>query len=165
MSENENFRATITTRYGKPEQTIYEKVIEMVKKEGIAKSRAQLLLVERGLHHIDNPEPLVKEKVVYRDRPVEKVVEKVVYRDRPAVNKGTQEHIRGADPNSQEGALSAKLTSGDKADPPSSPKGNTALGEKKADTEGSALGWLVVGAGLAGVVLYFWKRYTSYTPV
>jgi len=151
MSENKNFRATITTRYGKPEQTIYEKVIEIVKKEGIAKSRAQLLLVERGLHHMDNPEPLVKEKVVYRDR--------------AAVNKGTQEHIRGADPNSQEGALSAKLTSGDKADPPSSSKGNTALGEKKADTEGSGLGWLVVGAGLAGVVLYFWKRYTSYTPV
>lgn len=151
MSENKNFRATITTRYGKPEQTIYEKVIEMVKKEGIAKSRAQLLLVERGLYHMDNPEPLVKEKVVYRDR--------------PAVNKGTQEHIRGADPNSQEGALSAKLTSGDKADPPSSPKGNTALGEKKADTEGSGLGWLVLGAGITGVVLYFWKRYTSYTPV
>lgn len=151
MSENKNFRATITTRYGKPEQTIYDKVIEIVKKEGIAKSRAQLLLVERGLDHMDNPEPLVKEKVVYRDR--------------PAVNKGTQEHIRGADPNSQEGALSAKLTSGDKADPPSSSKGNTALGEKKADTEGSALGWLVLGAGITGVVLYFWKRYTSYTPV
>lgn len=165
MSENKNFRATITTRYGKPEQTIYEKVIEMVNKEGIAKSRAQLLLVERGLHHTDNPEPLVKEKVVYKDRPVEKIVEKVVYRDKPAVNQGTQEHIRGADPNSQEGALSAKLTSGDKADPPSSSKGNTALGEKKADTEGSGLGWLVLGAGITGVVLYFWKRYTSYTPV
>ena len=165
MSENKNFRATITTRYGKPEQTVYEKVMKIVKDEGLAKSRAQFLLVQRGLQHTENPGPLVKEKVVYKDRPVEKVIEKVVYRDRPAVNKGTQEHIRGADPNSQEGALSAKLTPGDKADPPSSPKGNTALGEKKADTEGSGLGWLVLGAGIAGVVLYFWKRYTGYTPV
>lgn len=160
-----NFSSTITTRYGVPEKSTYDKVMEIVKKERIAKSRAQLLLVERGLHHTDNPEPLVKEKVVYRDRPVEKVVEKVVYRDRPAVNKGTQEHIRGADRNSQQGALSAKLTPGDKADPPSSSKGNTALGEKKADTEGSGLGWLVLGAGITGVVLYLWKRYTSYTPV
>ena len=154
-----NFSSTITTRYGVPEKSTYDKVMEIVKKERIAKSRAQLLLVERGLHHTDNPEPLVKEKVVYRDRPV--VKEKVVYRDRPVVNQGTQEHIRGADRNSQEGALSAKLTSGDKADSPSSSKGNTALGEKKADTEGSGLGWLVLGVGLAGVVLYFWKRYTS----
>ncbi|GAI16109.1 unnamed protein product, partial [marine sediment metagenome] len=52
-----NFDERITTRYGKREKNIYEQVIELVKKNNIAKSRAQLLLVERGLQHIQNPEP------------------------------------------------------------------------------------------------------------
>ena len=51
-----NFSATITTRYGEPEKDIYRQVIDLVKKNSIAKSRAQLLLVERGLQHTHNPE-------------------------------------------------------------------------------------------------------------
>ena len=50
----------ITTRYTEPEKDVYEKVIDLVKKNSIPKSTAQLLLVKRGLQHTQNPEPLVK---------------------------------------------------------------------------------------------------------
>lgn len=155
MSGQRNFNATITTRYGVPEKSTYEKVMEIVKKERIAKSRAQLLLVQRGLHHTDNPEPLVKEKVVYKDRPVEKVVnkviEKVVYRDKPAVNHVTQEHIGGSDTGQRPSA--GKLTTQGKADPPS----NTALKEKKPVNSLDWVGWLGLAAVL-GVVWWFTKK-------
>jgi len=154
-----NFSATITTRYGIPEKSTYEKVMEIVNKERIAKSRAQLLLVERGLHHTDNPEPLVKEKVVYRDKPVEKVVtqvvEKVVYRDKPAVNQGTREHIGGS--NTEQRPSAGKLTTRDKADPPS----DTALEEKKPATGNGSLGWVLGGVGVLGLIWYLYHKYTS----
>ena len=152
-------KAQIGLRYGPKDIDQYHRVHQIAKELKESISGTGKLLIAKGIQHKDNPEPLVKEKVVYRDRPV--VKEKVVYRDKPVVNQGTQEHIRGADRNSQEGALSAKLTSGDKADSPSSSKGNTALGEKKADTQESGLGWLVLGAAITGVVLYFWKRYST----
>jgi len=163
MSLENDRRAQIGLRYGPKDMDQYHRVRKIAEELKESLSGTGKLLIAKGIQHKDNPEPLVKEKVVYRDKvvPVEKVVEKLVYRDRPAVNHATEEHIRGADRNSQEGALSAKLTSGDKADSPSSSKGNTALGEKKADTQESGLGWLVLGAGIAGVVLYFWKRYST----
>jgi len=158
-----NFEATITTRYGVPEKDIYQQVIDLVNKERIAKSRAQLLLVKRGLAHMGNPEPLVKEKVVYRDRevPVEKIVEKVVYKSPPKVDKPTQEHvamddhIRGDHQHTGQRASADKLTTQDKADPP-----NTALGvEKSAKKKNGIGGWIALGGFLALIVaptVYKW---------
>ncbi len=162
-----NFSATITSRYGEPEKDIYQQVIDLVKKESIAKSRAQLLLVQRGLQHTQNPEPLVKEKVVYRDRvkEVPKIVEKVVYKSPPKVDKPTpQEHVGvddhiidepvKADPqNAGQRASADKLTTRDKADPPSP---STALEEEKsAPKENGGSGWAVAGGlGLVGLLLY-----------
>jgi len=143
-----SFSATITTRYGLPEKNIYEQVIDLVKKENIARSRAQLLLVERGLQHTHNPEPLVKEKVVYKD--------KIVYRDRPegkhlSPPEGIQEHITDEQiggSNTGQRASGDNLTIRDKADPP-----HTALEEKKSpsDTTRDSLNW-VGWLGLSGVI-------------
>jgi len=159
MSLENDRRAQIGLRYGPKDIDQYHRVRKIAEELKESLSGTGKLLIAKGIQHKDNPEPLVKEKVVYRDRPV--VKEKVVYRDKPVVNQGTQEHIRGADRNSQEGALSAKLTSGDKADPPSSSKANPALGEKKADTNDSGLGWLLGGIAIAGAVYYLVRRYTS----
>jgi len=160
------FSGTITTRYGEPEKDIYRQVIELVEKERIAKSRAQLLLVERGLQHTHNPEPLIKEKVVYRDRevPVEKIVEKVVYKSPPKVDKPTQEHvamddhIKGDLQNTGQRASADKLTTRDKADPPSS--SSIALKEKKSAKEGNGIGgWIALGGFLAVIfapTVYRW---------
>jgi len=162
----------ITTRYGEPEKDIYRQVIDLVKKNSIAKSRAQLLLVKRGLAHMGNPEPLIKEKVVYRDRevPVEKIktvikempVEKVVYRSPPKVDKPTQEHVAmddhitdeyiGGDHEFEQRPSGDIRTTQDKA--VSSP--NTALDVKKspkADSNGN-LGWKIAGGlGVASVLI------------
>jgi len=166
-----NFEATITTRYGVPEKDIYQQVIDLVEKERIAKSRAQLLLVKRGLAHMGNPEPLIKEKVVYRDRevPVEKIVEKVVYKSPPKVDKSTpQEHVGIEDhiidepvkadlQNAGQRASADKLTTRDKADPPSP---STALEKEKSAKEGNGIGgWIALGGFLAvifGPVVYSW---------
>ncbi len=43
------FDERITTRYNEPKRDIYEQVMALVKENGIPKSTAQLLLVERGL--------------------------------------------------------------------------------------------------------------------
>lgn len=59
-------RENITTRYGESKKDVYQQVIDLVKKNGIARSEAQFLLVKRGLEHTTNPEPLVKE--VPKDR-------------------------------------------------------------------------------------------------
>ena len=150
------FSATITTRYGLPEKNIYEQVIDLVKKESIAKSRAQLLLVERGLQHRHNPEPIIKEKVVYRDRVKEVPVEKVVYRDRPKQDEhiqehvGTEEHIQGDLPKSGQHPSADKLMTQDKADPPV-----TALEEKKS---ANWVGSTVIGGGLIAALLYLILR-------
>ncbi|MBA7706092.1 hypothetical protein ES703_114938 [subsurface metagenome] len=167
------FRETITTRYGLPEKHIYQQVIDLVKKENLAKSRAQLLLVQRGLHHTNNPEPLIKEKVVYRDRevPVEKIVEKVVYKSPPKVDKPTQEHVAmddhitdesiGGDHKAGQHLSGDTLMTQDKADPPNkkaleakkSPEGVS--GEEKKGIGG----WIALGGFLAlifGPMVYRW---------
>ena len=158
------FSGTITTRYGEPEKDIYQQVIDLVEKEKIAKSRAQLLLVKRGLQHTQNPEPLIKT--------VKEVVEKIVPKDRypyckdcagkPKVHKSiphieehiTDGHIRGDLQNTGQRASADKLTTRDKADPPSS--SSKALKEKKSASEKNGIsGWTVAGGlGVVGLVLY-----------
>jgi len=145
-----NFDERITTRYGKREKNIYEQVMDLVKKSNLPKSRAQLLLVERGLQHTQNPEPLVK--TVIKEVPVEKIVEKVVYRDRPKQNEhiqehvSTEEHIRGDPPKSGQHPSADKLMTQDKADPPV-----TALGEEKS---ANWVGPTLIGGGLIATLLY-----------
>ena len=154
----------ITTRYTEPKKDVYEQVMALVKENGIPKSTAQLLLVERGLQHTQNPEPLVKI--------VKEVVEKVVPRDRypyckdctgkPKVDKSTphieehvsieepitDDHIRGDLQNTGQRASADKLTTRDKADPPSS--SSIALEEKKSAKEGNGIGgWIALGGFLA----------------
>jgi len=163
-------RAQIGLRYGPKDMDQYYKVQEIAKEIKKSLSATGKFLIAKGIEYRDNPGPLIKEKVVYRDREVP--IEKVVYRSEPKgkphltksehIREGKPhltkpEHIRGDDRNSQQRALSAKLTTGDKADPPSSPKGNTALGEKKADTKSNGLGWLVGICGIGLVVYLIYK--------
>jgi len=138
-----HFDQRITTRYGEPDKEIYHQVIDLVKNNGIPKSTAQLLLVKRGLEHTQNPEPLVKEKVVYKD--------KIIYLDKPKHDKqeqglSIQEHIGGSDTGQR--SSGDILTTRDKADPP-----HTALEEKKSpsDTTRESLNW-VGWLGLSGVI-------------
>jgi len=160
-----NFSGTITTRYGEPEKDIYRQVIDLVKKNNIAKSRAQLLLVERGLQHTQNPEPLVK--TVIKEVPVEKIVEKVVYKSPPKVDKSTphiqehvsiDEHTKGDLQNTGQRASADKLTTRDKADPPSS--SGIALKEKKSASEKNGIsGWSIAGGlGIVGLLIYILVR-------
>ena len=121
------FSENITTRYGLPEKDIYQQVIDLVKKENLAKSRAQLLLVKRGLEHMHNPEPLIK--TVIKEVPVEKiktVIKEVpVYKSPPKVDKSTQEHVAmddhitdeyiGGDTKSEQRRFGDKPTTQDKA--------------------------------------------------
>ena len=165
-----NFEATITTRYGLPEKHIYQQVIDLVKKENLAKSRAQLLLVERGLKHVSNPEPLIK--TVVKEVPVEKIVKQIVYRDPPKVDKSTQEpvamddHITdesiGGDHKTGLHPSGDILMTQDKADPPN----KKALEAKKSpEDDGSGEekkgigGWIALGGFLAlifGPMVYSW---------
>ena len=166
----------ITTRYTEPEKDVYEKVIELVEKNSIPKSTAQLLLVKRGLQHTQNPEPLVKT--------VKEVVEKLVPKDRypyckdcngkpkvdlstPQKHLGTQEHVAMDDPitdghirgdTESEQRPSADIrTTQDKAVSPR----DTALDVKKsakADSDGKkgVSGWAIVGgAGLISLLIYW----------
>lgn len=153
----------ITTRYGEPDRDIYQQVMDLVEKERIAKSRAQLLLVKRGLLHTQNPEPLIKEKVVYRDRevPVEKIVEKVVYKSPPKVDTSTphtQEHVRGDDHITEQSASKGQAQNSGQGNPPSSP--NNALGEKKSlKKENGVSGWSIAGGlGIVGLLIYILVR-------
>ena len=151
-----NFSATITSRYGEPDKAVFHKVMDLVKKNNIAKSRAQLLLVKRGLEHTNNPEPLIREKVVYRDRVVEKPVEKVVYKDRPDTHirdSMSIEHLEG-DPKSEQHPSGDKLMTRDKASP-----SQDALEVKKSPTHNNIAGWIGLGSLLAlafGPVVYHW---------
>ena len=155
MSDNtRKFSAIVSTRYGIPEKDIYQQVIDLAKKNNLAKSRAQLLLVERGLVHTQNPEPLIKEveKKVYVDRPVEKVV----YKDRPKEEHIT-EHLSnelGEGKKTQLRPSADKLSTGDKANP------HLALGEKKSANNSNVGGW-ILGLSVVGVIIYgLIKKYT-----
>ncbi len=161
----------ITTRYTEPEKDVYEKVIELVKKNSIPKSTAQLLLVKRGLQHTQNPEPLVK--TVIKEVPVEKIVEKVVYKSPPKVDEstsqkhlGTQEHVAieehitdghiGGENKSEQRPSADIRTTQDKAGSPP----DTALDIKKSATkENGVSGWTIAGGlGLVGLLIYILVR-------
>jgi len=172
------FSGTITTRYGEPDKQAYQQVIDLVEKEKIAKSRAQLLLVKRGLAHPGNPGPLVKEKVVYRDKvkevPIEKIktvikevpVEKIVYRDKI---ESTREHV--AMDNIGVGNTSEQRRSGDKPttrDKAVSTPSNTALEVTKSPEpdvhENNGIGWKIgAGLGVLGILavvgIKIWQVY------
>jgi len=171
MPGKRNFEATITTRYGLPEKDIYRQVIDLVKKNNLAKSRAQLLLVERGLQHTHNPGPLVK--TVIKEVPVEKIVEKVVYKSPPKVDKSTshiQEHVSidehitdesiGGDQRSGQYPSGETLMTQDRAGSPN----KEALEAKNSpgDNPGKGSnvgGWIALGGFLAlilGPVVYSW---------
>ena len=157
------FSGTITTRYGEPDKDIYRQVIDLVKKNSIAKSRAQLLLVKRGLQHTQNPEPLIK--TVIKEVPVEKIVKEIVYRSPPKMDKstpqehvGVDDHIKGDLQNTGQRASADKLTTRDKADPPSS--SSIALKEKKSASEKNDIsGWTIAGGlGVVGLLIYILVR-------
>jgi len=144
-----SFKENITTRYTAKNKDIYDQVIDMSKSNGLAKSRAQLLLVERGLQHTNNPEPLVKEKIVYKDRPP---ITKVVYKDRPK-----EEHIR--DTKLGRANEKGQRASDDKLTNPNKAKSGLALEEKKSSKGEAIAGW--IGGGLlvsvvVGGLLYRW---------
>lgn len=152
-----HFDERITSRYGEREKDIYQQVIDLVKKNNIAKSRAQLLLVERGLQHTQNPEPIIK--TVVKEVPVEKIVKEIVYRDPPKVDKSTsqkhlgiqehvgiEEHIQGGPPKSGQHPSADKLMTQDKAGPPV-----TALEEKKS---ANWVGPTLIGGGVVAFILW-----------
>jgi len=188
-----NLRENITTRYGEPERDIYEQVITLQKKNNIPKSRAQLLLVERGLKHVSNPEPLIK--TVVKEVPVEKIktVIKEVSKDKysyckdcngrpePKVDKSTQEpvsltdHIKdesiGGDHKTGQHLSGDTLMTQDEADPPNkkaseakkSPEGNSSSEEKKGIG-----GWIALGGFLTlifGPMVYSWCTRKQTEPV
>lgn len=175
-----NFDERITTRYGKPEKQIWEKVMEFVEKQRLPKSRAQYLLVERGLQHIGNPKPLVKEveKIVYQDRPVyvDKPIEKKVYVEKPLDKpfhatkpepdrpkpKGQIVDIpmKSDQTNEEEQRASVdKLTTPNEVKPdPTSPKLTSGV-EKSTKNRKSNGGWIAAGilAAIVGAGIYFSK--------
>lgn len=164
----------ITTRYTEPKRDIYEQVMALVKENGVPKSTAQLLLVERGLKHVSNPEPLIK--TVVKEVPVEKIktvikevpVEKVVYKSAQKEGKSTphtgehvsiEEHITdegiGGDHKAGQHPSGDTLMTQDKADPPN----KKALEAKKSpevvssEEKKGISGWKVAGGlGIAGII-------------
>jgi len=49
MNKKPSFRENITTRYGAREKVTYDAVMALARKMGISISRAQMILVRRGL--------------------------------------------------------------------------------------------------------------------
>lgn len=130
-------RENITTRYGEADREIYQQVITLTQKNNIPKSRAQLLLVERGLIHTNNPGPLVKE------------VEKV-YIDR------TNKLVGGND--------KGQRASDDKLTTPNEANSLLASEVKKSSNDSTSIGgWIALIALLVGVPLtgYLWDKYIT----
>lgn len=141
----------ITTRYTEPKRDVYEQIMALVKESGVPKSTAQLLLVERGLKHVSNPEPLIK--TVIKEVPV--------YKSPPKVDKSTphiQEHVRGDDHITEQSASKGQAQNSGQGNPPSSP--NNALGEKKSLAKKDGIsGWSVAGGlGIVGLLIYILVR-------
>jgi hypothetical protein len=137
--------------------------MDLVKENSVPKATAQLLLVQRGLVHTNNPEPLVKEveKVVYRDRPG-KTVEKVVYKDRPPVEKVVYKSILPKEERIREHITDKKLVGGkdkgqrasdDKLTTPNEANSLLASEVEKSSNNSNVGGWLL-GLGIAGVIIY-----------
>ena len=163
MDNTRKINTTITTRYDKGHQDVFKSVLDLVNRNDISKSKAQLLLVERGLQHTQNPEPLIKEveKKVYVDRPV--VTEKKVYVDKPVyIDSSKTEHIIDkelgqANTKGQRADDDSHEPNKAKSDPASS---KIALEEEKS-SNGSNVGSWIVGLGALGFLLYgVYKYYT-----
>ncbi len=184
----------ITTRYTEPKRDIYEQIMALVKENGVPKSTAQLLLVERGLKHVSNPEPLIKTvvkevpvekiKTVIKEVPVEVIKEVPVYKSPPKVDKSTphierhitieepitDDHIRGDTEFEQRPSADIRTTQ-DKAVSPR----DTALDVKKsakADSDGKKDkgigGWIALGGFLTlifGPLVYSWLTPKQTEPV
>jgi len=176
---NKEIPTVLGLRYGPKDIEDLYKVIELANKNSLSKSETGKRLVNRGLTHTDNPEPIVKT--------VKEVVEKIVPKDRypcckdcpgkPNVDKSTPHieehvsidepitdgHIQGDLQNTGQRASADKLTTRDKADPPSS--SSKALKEKKSASEENGIsGWKIAGglgiAGLIGLIGYkIWQVY------
>lgn len=163
MADNtRKFNAMINSRYGLPEKDLYNQVIQMAEANNIAKSRAQLILVQKGLEHKDNPHPvdmtlyqkkpkvIIKEKVVIKEKPpIEKVVykDKIVYKDRP--EEHITEHLSEL-PGATETQLRPagdQQSNGDETNP------GLAI-DKKQSSKNSNVGGYIGGLVLAGVVIY-----------
>ena len=136
-----HFDERITSRYGEPEKELYKQVIDLVKKNNLAKSRAQLLLVERGLQHTHNPEPIIKE--IPKDR-------YPYCKDCKGEPIGVDDHI-----TEQPASRGQAQDSGQGKSAP-----NPALGVKKSPKEEKGIGgWIALGGFLAlifGPVVYSW---------
>jgi len=151
MDNTRKFNATVTTRYGAPEKDIYEQVLDLAKTNNLAKSRAQLLLVERGLVHTNNPEPLIKEKMIYKDR--------VVYKDKPREEHITDDPIKLAGGNDK-----GQYASDDKLMTPNEANSLLASEVKKSSKDRTGIGgWIGLIAFFVGIPLtgYLWNKYVT----
>lgn len=138
---------TITTRYREDQMDVYQGVMDLVKEHtpNLSKSLAQFLLVQKGLAHMDNPGPLVKE------------VEKKVYVDRPVyLDKPKDEHI--TDNESGQANEKGQRASDDKLTNPNKAKSDLASSKPALEVEKSSkssnVGSWIVGLSVLGVIIY-----------
>ncbi len=158
MDNTRKFNATITTRFDQPHKNLYEQTLKIIDDLGVSKSKGSMLLIERGVKHTNNPEPLVKEveKKVYVDRPG-KTIEKKVYVDRPVyVDSSKTEHI--IDTKSDQANKKGQRASDDKLTNPNKtksgpPSSKVVLEEKKSSNDSNIGSW-IVGLSVLGVVIY-----------
>lgn len=160
-------RALLGLRYGPKDIVDYQKVMELVERNGLSKSGAGKRLIRRGLTRMDNPEPLVKEKIV------EVSVEKPVFRDRypyckdcrgqpeakpeakhagetvqeHITDEPIQEHIAGDPPKTGQRPSGDMLTIQERADPPF----NKALEKEKSPDKDTNWGGLITGISLLAI--------------
>jgi len=146
-------------QYYGDEMVDYHRVVDIAKEENLSLSKTGKLLINKGLIHKDNPEPLVKvkEKVVYKDRPP---ITKVVYRDRP--NEHIVEHL--SDIKVDQANDKEQPASVDKLRTPNEaksglPSSKLALEEEKS-TKGEKIAEWIGGGILASIIvgglLYKW---------
>lgn len=137
-------------QYYGDEMKDYHRVVNIAKEEGLSLSKTGKLLVNKGLMHKDNPEPLVKIK------------EKVVYRDRP------EEHIREHLSDIKLGQANEKgqRASDDRLTNPNKAKSDLASSkvalEEKKSSSGEAVGKWIGGGILVSVIVgsLFYKWFT-----
>jgi len=172
MGDNtRKFSAMINSRYGLPEKGLYNQVIGLAQDRNIAKSRAQLVLVAKGLQHLDNPTALntkpyelapKKEKVGAPQQHIKiaKVGAPLVHKETakvgaPLKHKETpkvgafREHL-----SELPGAIETQLRPA--GDQQSNGDVNTRLAIDKKESPGieNKVGGYIGGAILVGVVIY-----------
>ncbi len=152
----DNSGATITTRYRKDQMEVYQGVMDLIKEHtpNLSKSLAQFLLVERGLQHTQNPEPLTKEveKKVYVDRPG-KTVEKTVYVDRPGKTIEKKVYVPVVTPALKDEHIEVPKAKEKKENPK----------EEESSSNGSIWSW-IFWIGVGSLTTYgIIKSFTKYT--